>query len=426
MTSSQGTDTGKRLREVDAEFLGDLKTEVASWRASRIISGDQARQILGLYAASPDASVAKGRLITALSILGSLLVGVGVILFIASNWDGMATEAKIAILLAVTLSAYGAGYWLKYVQGYDRLGHAVILLGTLLYGAAIHLVAQAYHFPVNDPDLMLLWFLGVVPLAYAARSRAITVLSLVLFLFALGFRMQDWLSNEFDAEVAFISAFAIFGVAGLMLNGLGRLQALWERTRLYSDVFQVIGLVTALAAIYLLGFRILHDLDRVVGNAGSLDHISTPYWVAISVAGTLALAGSVPAVLQIARSGARDAATALGAVGPLALLVPLVVVVALPGGGDVTYPLIFNLVLLGAIVGLLATGYVTGRESFVNVGLVFFSIDVISRYFEFGWDLIDRSLLFIINGTILLIGGYLLERGRRCVILRMRGERNSA
>ena len=38
---------------------------------------------------------------------------------------------------------------------------------------------------------------------------------------------------------------------------------------------------------------------------------------------------------------------------------------------------------------------------------------VISRYFEYSWGLLDRSMIFVAAGAILLIGGFLVERGRR-------------
>lgn len=420
MTSKQKPGTPERPREVDAEFLGDLKKEVANWRASRIISGDQARQILGLYAASPDAPVARGRLITALGILGALLVAVGVILFFAANWAGIAREAKIAIVLAATLSAYGAGFWLRYFRAYDRIGLALILLGTLLYGAAIHLIAQGYHYPVDSPDLVALWFAGVIPLAYVTRSQAIMAISLVLFLSALGFRLQDWIQEgSQESELMRVSAF--FGVMGLMLNGLGRLQSLWRFTKMHSGTYQVVGLVTALGAIYLLGLKSPYENLASGSVPGGLDHNSGSYWVALSVAGAIALVGAAPAMRRIARSHQRDVGTLVEAIGPLALLVPFIIVTSFPLGGEVAYPLIFNAVLLIAIVALLTAGYVRGREAFVNVGLVFFSIDIITRYVEFGWGLPERSAVFIGAGLILLVGGYLLERGRREVIGRMQG-----
>ena len=58
-------------------------------------------------------------------------------------------------------------------------------------------------------------------------------------------------------------------------------------------------------------------------------------------------------------------------------------------------------------------------ESFINIGLAFFALDVVTRYFELSWDLLDRSIVFIVAGIILLGGGFFLERGRRKMFERM-------
>jgi len=97
-----------------------------------------------------------------------------------------------------------------------------------------------------------------------------------------------------------------------------------------------------------------------------------------------------------------------------------VLVVNLEVGGDIFYPVLFNALLLLGVVGLLFAGFLRGREYLINIALAFFILDVISRYFEFGWTLLDRSLVFIVAGAILLGGGLLLERGRRNVLQRMR------
>ena len=94
--------------------------------------------------------------------------------------------------------------------------------------------------------------------------------------------------------------------------------------------------------------------------------------------------------------------------------------------GDVFYPILFNALLLLGMVGLLFAGYLRGREYLINIALAFFILDVITRYFEFGWTLLDRSLVFIVAGAILLGGGLLLERGRRHVFQRMRGAGGAA
>ena len=101
------------------------------------------------------------------------------------------------------------------------------------------------------------------------------------------------------------------------------------------------------------------------------------------------------------------------------LLAMAYVVVHVGAVNDVLYPVLFNLVLLAGIVGLVFAGYFRGREAFINVGIIFFGLNVATRYFELSWDLLDRSIVFIVAGLILLGGGLLLERGRRKVVERM-------
>jgi uncharacterized membrane protein len=78
------------------------------------------------------------------------------------------------------------------------------------------------------------------------------------------------------------------------------------------------------------------------------------------------------------------------------------------------------------LLGLVFVGYFRGEELLINLALAIFGIDVVSRYFEFSWGLLDRSLVFIVAGLVLLGGGYLLERGRRQVIERLRESGGSA
>ena len=56
----------------------------------------------------------------------------------------------------------------------------------------------------------------------------------------------------------------------------------------------------------------------------------------------------------------------------------------------------------------------------VNIALAFISIDVIARYFEYSWGLLDKSLIIVAAGVILLLGGFIVERGRRVMLDRIR------
>ena len=41
------------------------------------------------------------------------------------------------------------------------------------------------------------------------------------------------------------------------------------------------------------------------------------------------------------------------------------------------------------------------------------AVYIIAKYFDFFWDLLARSVFFMVGGIILVIGGIILERKRR-------------
>ncbi len=280
-------------------------------------------------------------------------------------------------------------------------------------------MAQVYNFPVNDPRLFSFWFLGVLPLAYLTRSAAILALAIGLFLAATGFHIPNWLDGiGYGDRGEVIAATALFLNLGIMLFALGRFQAFHSLTRAYAQMYETLGLLTVLAAVYLLSFRFwFEDLGR---GFHRLDvDIATGFWVLFyvsAVAGVTLFAASI--AIQLRRQRTLMTLPYEAAAG-LLMLIGAFLLSYLEVGSDVFYPIVFNALLLLSIVGLVFGGYFRERGQWVNVALVFFGLGVISRYFEFGWSLLDRSLVFIVAGIILLVGGFFLEQGRRKMFRRM-------
>ena len=421
MTPDRRPTPSSQMGSLQDEFLARLPAEVQHWQDQGIITPEQGWAIISGYPASGGPVAVdrtQGRLVTILATLGAVLVGLGVILFFASNWQEIPKPVKLAMILIAVPAANGIGYWLRYWRGYQRVGTAVILLACLLYGAGIHLVAQAYNVPVNDPNLFLYWFVGVLPLAYLTRSQVILYLGVGLFVAAVGFLLSDWLDNSDSGGV--VRAFSLYLVLGVILYTLGKLQAQFDLTRTYARVYEVLGLATAFGSLYLLTFREWFDrfeyrAPRVEGDIGG------EFWIAFYVAAGLAIVVYGVVLARLALHRLPWLAEAWEASAALVMLGAAVIVVNLEVGGDIFYPILFNALLLLGVVGLLFAGYLRGRESLINIGLAFFILDAITRYFEFGWTFLDRSLVFIVAGAILLGGGLLLERGRRHVFQRMRG-----
>jgi uncharacterized membrane protein len=77
------------------------------------------------------------------------------------------------------------------------------------------------------------------------------------------------------------------------------------------------------------------------------------------------------------------------------------------------YPVLFNVALGGCLTVMIFVGY--RREDFwlLNTGMSGIGLLILIRYCDFFWELLSRSLFFMIGGAILVTGGVLLERKRR-------------
>ncbi len=113
------------------------------------------------------------------------LIAVGIFSFIASNWQYLGKVMKILIIIIAMIGAYSAGWYFAEVKKYTRLGKSLILLGMLIYGAGIFLVAQMFNIRANWPDGFILWMMGTLLMAYLMDEFVYYYLAIILGLVAV-------------------------------------------------------------------------------------------------------------------------------------------------------------------------------------------------------------------------------------------------
>ena len=408
--------------DADYRFVSRLREEVEAWERDGTISAEQAQAVLARYPDYPlghEASRRRQSLVTGLSILGGVLIGLGVITFFAANWDEISHGVKLASLIAGMLLSYGAGYALWQRSGPTAYAVAFVLLGCIIYGVGVHLIGQIYHISVDHPNLSLFWFLGVAPVAYVTRSRPVMFLAIVLFLAAVAFRQQDWLEAIGGWEVA-LAWTTLYIALGAFLYAVGKAKRQFEGWESLGGLFQTLGLITAFAALYLLTFHDFFD------NAGSISGASLGYW-------TLAYGASAVAITVLAGLAWRRTQRGEQETANFAEMGVVVVVLAAAHVSALVYvnwillyPIVFNALFALSALGLMASGYLRDHEGRVNLSIGLIALYVITRYFEYSIDLLDSSLLFFGAGVILLAGGYLLDRGRRRMLAAMREREGEA
>ena len=402
-------------REDDwAPFVRKLRIEIRGWEEDGIISAEQSTAILGLYDVTPEspARIVPSRVVSVIAVMGAALVGLGIIAAVAANWSAIPLGTKLVMMAVGVPALYFAGWLLIQRWGFFRIGTAVILLGAIAFGASIHLIAQIYHVPVDSPNLMAAWFLGVVPVAYITRSKAVATLAVVLFFAAAGFRSQVWLLAVGD-ELFFLLIPILLALAAALFT-VGRAQSRFAFTRPIAAVFTAIAMIAASGSVYVLGFQ------DVWGSLEpwSVESARLEYWIVL--AGALITVGGSSVVARWRSGGGRMSLIWWELSAPLAMIVVAIgTLVGLIWGLTWMWAFMNALLLIGVIVSVYA-GYRWNRSDLVNLAIAVFGITLITRYFEFGFSLLQQSVAFIVAGVIMLALGLGLEWFRRRMLVRMR------
>lgn len=442
--------------KISGRWVKWLENEAESWVREGVIQEGQARAILLRYDPIKQKEEAESgsRLVTALAVLGALLLGIGVILFFASNWQYIPKPVKVAMIFSAIVVSYSLGYYLAFERGnYPRAGRALILLGTILYGSGIWLIAQIFHIDSHYPNGFLLWLLGIIPVVLVCGSVVVLIESALLLtvwtvveqtgfvnynlLFLpiaavvmwLGYRLESRLAvgltlpavvvwTTITGAVSFYDAnnpipvFFLAAVAGLIIYVIGSLQNDIDRFAAMKTPYQIVGLLTFFLFLYLLSFK---EVIEVFGQEWSDLTYPTFFMVLLGLTVFSTLAACWYWLNRTRERRAGEAAWAASLT-----IVLFVLTFAAPGlDMSVNYALM-NLLLFISIVAVIVFGY-RGREPIlVNIGLLFFVLDVIARYVDFFWDMLPKSVFFMAGGLLLLVGGFFLERNRRKILQEMK------
>jgi len=157
----------------------DLASEANHWVQEGLLTSDQSDSILARYGTSLEQPDRKGFGYYVLQGLAALCCGIAVLLLVSHNWAELGRGTRIIFLISSTLglNLFGFSAWRA---GRLDLARVLFIVGSLMYGATIYLIAQIYHLVVDFPPGILWWTLGILPIALASESIVIALISIVL------------------------------------------------------------------------------------------------------------------------------------------------------------------------------------------------------------------------------------------------------
>ncbi|KJS82569.1 MAG: hypothetical protein JM58_14520 [Peptococcaceae bacterium BICA1-8] len=338
-----------------------MKQELEYFSTTSVISEENKDNILANY----EVKSTSGNFIKIILTLGALLLGLGILSFIASNWQYLGKLSKFTILLGIYLIANLGSY--KLSQDFPKTSISLIYLGVLTYGAAIFLIDQMFNFSGHFTSDFLLWGLGILPMGVIFKDKLIFIFTHILFLV--------YLNGNFDIDglplIMLIVSPALYYLNTVLgnsklgsffnnlvgLNTLGYFAHYWGLDGFYICVmFLLFGVL-----MYVKPLGMNKEIMKVQGN------------IVIGISG-----------LILTFKDTWD---------------------IVPFDSRIMTSLVFTLIFLLFLFNTVRKGSL--------ISLVFICFTIFRFYFDTFYDFMPKSIFFIIGGVILLGFGYYFEKLRK-------------
>ena len=401
-----------------------LLKDIPELLREEVITEDTAEKLLEYY--KKKSAGRPNKLFIIFGVLGSILVGLGIILLIAHNWSSMPKVLKTCFsFLPLLVGQVICGFVLlkkSDSEVWRESSAAFLFFGV---GAAISLITQTYNIPGTVATFLLMWMLLGFPLMYIMRSTIIALLFIggityyaieiddlsfyaketnyywLLFILVLPFYYNLFLNNPRSNKIvllnwiASISVAIGLGVTGEMPEGL-----------IYPFYMCLFGL------FYLIGSTIFNWQRKPGKNAflnlGSVGSIiillaasSKDFWLSIKSnhyslnlildSGNI-IVYSIIILLPLLILVYKIRTKSLLSLEPFDPIFLLFIVIFLIGTSSIIAVIFVNTLIFIIGVIIIRKGAMNNQIGVLNYGLLIITILFFCRYF-------DSNLSFIIIVT---------------------------
>lgn len=383
--------------------------------------------------------------------VGAVLVGLGIILLFAHNWDQLSRPSRTVLSFAPLIVAQALlAFALVKKPGSEAWSESTAVFTVLMVGACIALISQTYQIPGDLGDFLLVWSLLGLPVVYLADARLSGFLYLAAITFWAGFHRIEgdasggyWILLGLFLPYAFSAYRRGEGLVRLELLSWGIVLSFPVGLALSMGHVIAGGFLVAypllFAAMYLFGtdteytttlrWRRAYEWMGTLGTIGWLLVLTyTEVWRAAAADETEWIIDSDPMLLMLdlgpllallaatvallARSWPERSPEALFVVGaPLAVGIAYLLVVF----ASLKFPatLVTNAYLLGLGVAIVVLGVRAQGIQRINLGLLTIGAWITARFFDVDMSFVGRGVVFIILGAAFLGANLYLIRHMR-------------
>jgi len=266
----------------------------------------------------------------------------------------------------------------------------------------------------------LAW-VGILFASYIFDSSPSLVVALAEFLVWISLQYISFVESSRGSFSIGILAI-IYLVVGIGLYGLTQIHK--SRDHKFSGIYRYWTAFYVLLLTYILSFQSL--LPRLWPRGFELSANILVFLIIISlVAITLAIVGIFMSISKNKLTGKE----VIGFIGLVSLYILLISLASLISGESISRGAISvglwvmwlfdNLLFILVIISTIGYGTRYKSAKIVNLAIIFFALDIITRYIGFVLDFggqVGFAVMSIVGGIILIIGGWGIEKWRRRLI----------
>ena len=387
-----------------------IETQIRDWTARGLLDAAQRDRLLAdLAAQAAPASAREEQAGSRFSVgvwillsLGTVALAAALGVWFAREWGNWGRLTRIAISIAIptALGLAGLFYLRSGPRNFPALGKVFLTLTAIATLSATNLLAAAYDFHPRHATMTFFEAALFFTMAFLADSALLLWTAVITLSVAFGFEVYScagWTAISLQRPVAFVGLGLAIVAAGLFAR---------FRAQRLGEQLLVAGTLMAEFALFLLSLKAFDDREAPGGQA------ALAAWIVLFAPFAVVLALLVVAARR--RPGA--ASFARSAMIPLLSLTLLFALSSLWPGRFYERSWVDTTLFTLATLGGAFFGVQVASAGVINVSVVFFAVDVFSRFSEWLWDEMPAFYFFGLMGLLLILGGLSLERVRRRLI----------
>lgn len=228
-----------------------LKKEVPSWVKEGLVSEASAKVLLERYVQEKPR---QSTLSIAFSMLGFLLVGLGIISLLAYNWDNLGRTERSILALGLLLSAQALGIWSFFYRPNERaLREGSAFFWFLMVGAALAIIGQTYHLGGTLLDFLTAWLALGFLMPWLLSSTGVAIGVSVLW-------ASVWVMNVDDNGALFHVSHLLQGRFWFLLSVFVSLATWYAKTlraNQYAHTSSLLGWSMSLSCLAVFGAEMI-------------------------------------------------------------------------------------------------------------------------------------------------------------------------